>query len=129
MLTAKVLEGLHPTVPDSVHDGVRPMAKLDASVSSPGEPGSGVAAAEVVSPEAPSHQKEMRLGKSSELKNLEGRTSLQEKATNIPIPMIRKNVHFADDVPQHFKQPDRSLHPTVACVTNARWTTTIYAIY
>ena len=29
------------------------------------------------------------------------------------------HLHFTDDVPQHFKQPDRNLHPASACIGNA----------
>ena len=46
----------------------------------------------------------------------QGRTALQEEVTNIA--MIRKNLPFTDDAPQHFKQPDRSLHPAIAFVAN-----------
>ena len=34
--------------------------------------------------------------------------------------IVRTVLYFADDAPQHFEQPDRSLHPTMA---------TIHAIY
>ena len=48
----------------------------------------------------------------------QGRTSLQGEVANTGI--VRTVLHFADDAPQHFEQPDRSLRPTMA---------TIHAIY
>ena len=67
------------------------------------------AASEVVSPESSKRDAVGILWKNPES---QGRASLQEEVPNIA--MVRKKIPFTDDAPQHFKQPDRSLHPTVA---------------
>ena len=71
--------------------------------------------------ERPSRQKVFRPekinGVSKGIKG-QGRTSLQGEVANTGI--VRTVLHFADDAPQQFEQPDRSLRPTMA---------TIHAIY
>ena len=67
--------------------------------------------------ERPSRQNVFRPEKNGVSKG-QGRTSLQGEVANTAI--VRTVLHFADDAPQHFEQPDRSLRPTMA---------TIHAIY
>ena len=107
--------GSHPTVPNSVHenDGARLMGnstRWSPHLECP-------KAAQHLRSWAPSHQKETPSEKSSELNTLE---KLKEPRKSITSGGSyqhcngQKNLHFADDAPQHFQQPDRSLHPTVA---------------
>ena len=95
-------------------------------------PKSGVAASEDVSP---SHRK--RSGRKSKTNTCSSPKTLGKNSTpgspgkNHRLKEPRKNStsggeqsqhctsQQTDDVPQHFKQPDRSLHPASACIGNA----------
>ena len=48
----------------------------------------------------------------------QGRTAHQEE-NSANTALVSKHLHFTDDLPQHFKLPDRSLHPASACIGNA----------
>ena len=93
---------------------------FDASVSSLVAPESGAAAPEVMSPDIVGK----RCGrKSSELNTLEKIKEPRKNSTpggSYQHCNGQKKNPFTDDAPQHFQQPDRSLHPTVASIANAR---------
>ena len=42
-----------------------------------------------------------------------------QEEDSISTALVSKNLHFSDYVPQHFKQPDRSLRPASACMGNS----------
>ena len=101
--------------------------ELDALISSPWVPESGVAASEVVSPES---SKRDAVGK---IFGVEYFGKLKEPRKSITSGGSyqhcngQKNLHFADDAPKHFQQPDRSLHPTVALqMSDWQWRSTLF---
>ena len=92
----EVSETLHPAVPNSVHDGIRPMANLTSRSPHLERP---KAALRHLRPCAPSQQKEMRSEKSSELNTSEkiritsgGSYQHCNGQNKIPLPMMRRSI-------------------------------------